>query len=127
MPLSLNSSLAQFLVTAIQAVTFNDLDRTLDLEGPFGHPQLMGCWLPQTFHTLRGVRAGLVVIAHSDRLGYDLAESELFELVQTVTDTYGLTSFFHTGRTPLPDELEHGGAPVLPPRSCLHRERRLLP
>jgi hypothetical protein len=113
-PISSNSKVTRILIDAIQHVTFDELSRTLELEGPFGPQGTMVFWMPRTFHTLRGVRAGLAAIARRNDEGKSLNDMELLALAQSITDAHGITSFFHAGRVPLSEELNNGGAPVLP-------------
>jgi hypothetical protein len=110
-----SSEVVGSLIDAIRRMTFNELTRTLELEGPFGAEGTMALLMPRTFHTLRGARAGLAAIARRNDQGKSLDEIELLALAQAMTDAHGITSFFHAGRVPLSEELNKGGAPVLPP------------
>jgi len=107
------SEFALNMVDALQCAEFNEHPRSLSLEGPFGPPNLMIFQLRRTFHTLRGTRGGLIVIA----CGHGEAPTELQQLAQQLLDAHGITAFFHTGRVPPPGELAYGGAPVLQPDS----------
>jgi hypothetical protein len=111
------------LIEVLQAAVFEESERTVDIEGPFGHPDTLAYSLSRTFHTLRGVRAGLCAIVDGrnggiGRIGFNyVPTAECQTLIEEFTDAHGITSYFYAGWVPRSDELRNGGAPVVQPDS----------
>jgi hypothetical protein len=113
----MGSEFARNMIEALRAAVLDAEVRTLEMEGPFGYPTMAypDFLDPKTFYTLRGVRAGLAAIAPLRARTAEPTEEDLLALAETITDSHGITSFFHAGRVPRLEELENGGAPVLAP------------